>query len=71
MFGDEKRNAFIQRDIVRSRFVDQNRHAHFQFGRLDRDGQAPAKSRYQTIIDVGQFFGEAVAGNDDLFVSFD
>jgi hypothetical protein len=47
-------------------FVDQNRHPHFQLGRLDGNRQAGVKTGHQAFVNVGQPFGVGVAGHHDV-----
>jgi hypothetical protein len=51
-----------------SAFLRQDRHAHLELGRLDRDREAPAEARDQPLLDAGHLLREAVAGDRDLLV---
>ena len=54
-----------------SAFLMQDRDAHLQLGRLDRDGQTPAEARDQPVFHSADFLRVGVAGDDHLLVRFD
>ena len=51
--------------------LQQDGDAHFEFRRLDGDGQAPAEARDQAVLHAGDFLGIGVAGDHDLLVRLD
>ena len=69
VLGHEKCHVFGQVVTFGLRLAQQNGHAHFQFGRLDRHSQTRIKARDQACRDVGQPFWIGVAGHDDMTFS--
>ncbi|MCY1173110.1 hypothetical protein D9M73_132610 [compost metagenome] len=51
--------------------LHQDRDTGFQFRRLDRDGQAPAEARFQTLFQPFNLFRITVTGQDYLLTAFE
>ena len=51
-------------------FADQDRDARLELRRLDRDREPPAEPRLQTLLEARHFLRIAVAGQDDLPLTF-
>src|SRR5258706_4015880 len=68
MLGDEERHVLIEVHAIVLRLLEEDRHAHFQLGWLDRDRESPAEARDQALFDAGHFLREAVAGDRYLLV---
>lgn len=52
------------------RLFHQDRNAGFQLRRLDRHRQAPAKARFQTILNAVDLFWITIRSEDDLLITF-
>ena len=68
-----RKNATASSSLTRFRFgfLQQDRDAHLELGRLDRDREAPAEARDQAVLHARDFLRIGVAGDDDLLVRFD
>lgn len=66
VLGDEERHFLGHRHAFGLGLAQQDRHAHFEFGRLDRDRQAGIEARDQAAVDARQFLRIGIAGDDDL-----
>ncbi len=66
VLGHKEGDLFGHFGVLGAGLVDQNRHAHFQLGRLDRHRQARVKARDQALVDVGQALGIGVGRHHDV-----
>ena len=66
MLGDEERHFLGHGHALGLGLAQQDRHPHFQLGRLDRHRQAGIEARDQAAVDARQFLRIRVAGDDDL-----
>ena len=66
VLGDEEGHVLGQLAPFGLRLVHQDRHAHFQLGRLDCHRQAGIETRHQALGDVGQTLGIGIAGHHDV-----
>ena len=66
MLGDEERHFLGHGHALGLGLAQQDRHPHFQLGRLDRHRQAGIEARDQAAVDARQFLRIGVAGDDDL-----
>ena len=71
VFGHEKRDLLVDSHAGRRRFGKQDRDAHLEFGRLERDRQSPAEARDQPFFEAFDCLRILVAGDHDLLVRFD
>ena len=71
MLGDEECNILRHAHALGLRLLEQDRDAHFQFRRLDRNRQAPAEARDQPVFHSGDLLRIGVAGDDHLLVRID
>src|SRR6185436_20185295 len=71
MGGDEKRDILRQAYPFGLRLLEQDGHPHFQFRRFDCNGQSPAETRDESILDAGDLLRVGITSNDDLLVCFD
>ena len=58
-------------DARRLRLGEQDRDAHLELRRLERDGEAPAEARDQALLHPRDLLRVGVAGDDDLLVRLD
>ncbi len=68
MLGDEESDVLVEPDAVVLGLLEEDRNAHLELGRLDRDREAPAEARDQAILDPRHLAREAVARDGDLLV---
>ena len=66
--GDELGDIVGQGDMLALGLLLQNGDLGFKIGRLDVGNQAPLEAGAETVLDLGQFLGRTVAGDDDLTV---
>ena len=71
MLRDEEGHLLVELKSGRSRLGEQDRDAHLELRRFERDGQAPAEARDQALLDAGDLLRVRVAGDDDLLVRLD
>ena len=68
VLGNEERDFLGQRGRLELGLLKHDRHPHFQLGRLDRHGEAPAEARDQALLHSGDLLRVGIAGDDDLLV---
>nr|GEW26933.1 hypothetical protein [Tanacetum cinerariifolium] len=68
VLGDKKRHVVREGHAFLLGFLEQNRHPHFQLGRLDRHGQAGIEARNQAVVHARDFFRVRVRRDDDLLL---
>ena len=66
VFGDEEGHFFRHLRALQARLGNQNRHPHFQLGRLDGNRQAGIKARHQSLVNIGETFRVGIAGHHDM-----
>ena len=66
IFGNKKCHFFWHFGALSVGFVDQDRHPHLEFRRLQGHGEPGVKARHQPLGNVHQALGIGVAGHHDV-----
>src|SRR5205814_8648335 len=62
-------NVIMQFDLQGGRFLPMNNNTRHNVGRLQFRGQAPLKTRNQTVFEIGILRSRTIAREHDLFVT--
>ena len=69
MFGDEEGDFVVELDAFGFGLFLRDGDPHFQFRRLDLDGQAPVEAGHQAVVETVDVLGVGIAGDDDLLLA--